>query len=555
MPDNKPLTPEEVEAVSCAYWANRNQILLPSGPFTFKNHEYLVDSMQMPIKKSKREQIYVKKKGTQVGGSISMTLICIHGCIKGLFPQGVGYVMPSEPEVQSFGKTKFAPIIQLNPDTIARHVKSGGKGTDSAELKKVGNSFIHFKSASPNKMVSGERTSSAATSFSCDILVFDEVDMMDLVIAEKFKGRVDHSELKILVYLSNPTAVNYGIDELFQQSDQRYWHWLCPQCNKYTCPDLEFISGTPETTIKCRPDGTGYIACKHCGAELPIYYKNPKTKAKSFWVPTYKDREINGEHYSHLMAPHFHDPYKLLMSFYNPPDGKLKEIMRKDFGCAYTPKEDQLPPWMVYECCGNEPMAFRHDGPCVMGVDVMNSIHLSIGFRKTLDQYEIIKCAKVATFNDVYDLAKKYNVKIMGLDIAPDIHAAKQFQKKMRGSCRVFLVDYRTSKHVGPFGLDEENQIIKASRTEAMDYTHNMVMNKKVTFFRREQAEEFAKQVCNPFKQMIKNERTGLPEYRYTGKNDHYRHTLNYLFLAAQCGRAPLVKPKGYSRQKQCVNS
>jgi hypothetical protein len=208
---------KNLRAAFAGYWATDKNIVLPGGDkFTFQDHEYLYKSlMRMPHKsKDKQPQIRVKKKGTQTGGSISKVIECFHYGIYGIV-KGIGYVMPSDPEVQAFGKTKFAPMIQLNPDAIGKYVKSGGKGTDSAELKKVGETFIHFKSASANKQIEGENTSSTATSFSCDVLVFDEYDMMDPVIANKFLGRIDHSDYKIVEYLSNPTLENFGIDALF----------------------------------------------------------------------------------------------------------------------------------------------------------------------------------------------------------------------------------------------------------------------------------------------------------------------------------------------------
>jgi hypothetical protein len=533
------------------YWAVDREIILPGGDkFTFKDHEYLYKSLMRVTEKSKdkQPQIRVKKKGTQTGGSISKVIECLHYGVYGIV-NGIGYIMPSDPEVQAFGKTKFAPLIQNNPNYIGKYVKSGGKGTDSAELKKIGETFIHFKSASSNKQIQGENTSSAATSFSCDVLVFDEYDMMDTIIADKFLGRIDHSDYKIVEYLSNPTLEDFGIDALFEQSDQQYWHWLCPKCLRFTCPDLDFINGVPEKSIKCNVSGYGYIACVHCGQPLPLYYRDSKTRLESCWVPQYPGKTIEGEHYSHLMTPRYHDPYKLLMSFYNPPAGSLKEIMRKDFGCAYTAKEDQLRASDVRACCGNEPMPGSHTGPCIAGVDVMNVIHAIIGYRTSRETFEIIKSATVKDFKELYDLFKRYNVKSAGIDVAPDIHAAKEFQKTVKSLfCRAWLVDYKTSKHVGPYGFDDVNMIIKANRTEVMDMSHNLVMDKKIILPRQEQCDELIKQICKPAKMQQKNPKTGILEYYYTKGVDHFRHCLNYFLLAGQ--KATVVKSPGSKKTK-----
>jgi hypothetical protein len=399
-----------------------------------------------------------------------------------------------------------------------------------------------------NKRFDGESTSSAATSFSADCIIYDELDMMETETAEKFEGRVDHSEYKLLIYLSNPTTENRGIDALFQQSDQRYWHRLCPHCLKYTCPDMEFLMGTQDKVIQCGNDGVGYIACKHCGKPMPLYFYDAKTKKQSQWVAEYPGRPIEGEHYSHLMTPSFHDPYKLLQRYYlaQQGQGSLKEILRKDFGLAYTAKEDQLRPEDVRACCGPDGTSYSHPGPCIMGIDVMNQLNYVIGYRTSKETFKIIKIGVLAKFSEAYDLARKFNVKSCGIDAYPDHHAAKDFQSSLKSiGCRAYLVDYRISRHIGAVGLDEKNMIIKANRTEIMDMTHNMTMKKHFVFPRAEQCSEFIKQMCNPAKIEIKNAKTGLPEFIYKmnqGGQDHYRHALNYFVLAGQ--KANMVKSR-----------
>lgn len=562
--DEKEKTPEELRlekqkaeyeamrAGHLSYWAVSSKIRLPSGHFTFKEHEYLFEPMH------EEHPLEVDKKATQMGGSIKETLRCLHGCIYGRYPQGVGYVMPSEPEVQKFSKTKFNPIIQLNQAHIGRFVQSGGRGgTDSADLKKVGESFIHFCSASANKYIEGERTSSVATSFSCDVLVFDEVDMMDPEIVAKFISRLDHSKLKYRRYLSNPTGENYGIDALYQQSDQRLWHRLCPNCLKYTCPDQDFLED-PETLISFDyNENKGVILCRHCRKATPVYWRDKKSGAESKWVPMYKDRSMVGRHYSHLNSA-YHDPFELLKMYRNPELYHLtfKEVMRNQFGFAYTPKEDQLRPNQVYEHCGQEPMRMMHSGPCVAGVDVMNKIHATVGIRTGRERYEIVRNITCDDFVELAEWFKRLNVKTAGIDIAPDMHAAKQFQKDMREyRCDVWLVDYRTSRHVGPVAYDNINRIIKADRTETMDMSHRKIIDGHLVFPRKEQIKEFVDQVCNPFKIEAKNERTGIPEYRYRGKNDHYRHALNYFLLAGKYAKIVKSETTGYmnSEYRDCV--
>lgn len=520
-----------------SFWAKFNKLKLPNGPFSFEGHEYLIRPLTQVMRR-----VRVIRKASQGGFSVAETIDDLHGCIYNRFPQGVGYFMPTDTEVQKFSKTKFAPLIRENA-CVGQYVKSGGKGgTDSADLKKVGNSYIHFVSTTLNRSIEGEMDTASILSFSCDKIVFDELDRMNQSVIEKARARYGHSKIKQERFLSNPTAENYGIDAMFQESDQSYWHRLCPHCLKYTCPDLEFLRD-PEKLIRRLADGQGVFLCAHCQEPLPLYYRDSKTGKESDYVPMYPGREIEGIHWSQLNSA-FHDPVELLKVFRNPPEGNFKDVSRFRFGMPYTAKEDQLRPNDVRSCCGNEPMVFSHQGPCVMGLDVMNKIHLLIGFRCGIDSYEVIKSATVSEFKEAYDLARKYNVKAAGIDVLPDIHSAKEFQKNLRSiGCKAYLVDYRASRSVGAYGVDEKNMIIKANRTEAMDMTHNMIIERKIVLPRMEQCEELIKQICNPFKQQFANEKTGQPEYRYVGKVDHFRHALNYLILAGLCGKVNRVLP------------
>ena len=366
---------------------------------------------------------------------------------------------------------------------------------------------------------------------------------MNLSVIEKLRGRFAHSKIKQERFISNPTAENYGINALFQKSDQRYWHRLCSGCLKYTCPELEFLA-KPERVIKQDKDGKGIIICKHCGKTLPLYYE--KDDKASRWIPQYKDRPIVGRLWSQLNSV-FHDPYEILQAYYEPPEGNFKDVMKYRLGFAYTAKEEQLRTNQVYECCSKDPMPNSHKGPCAMGVDVGIKKHVVIGCRIGRDRYEVVKIAVVSTWPDVHDLARKYNVRVAGIDIAPDIDAVKDFQRAER--YQVWLCDYRVSRHVSGSARDEKNKIIKANRTEAFDMTHRLISEERLVLPRQEQMGEFAVQVCNPFKQEIKNEKTGLPEYRYTGTNDHFRHSLNFFALVASGHRLARVSPYNTKRQ------
>jgi hypothetical protein len=522
-------------------WAYSNHIILPDGNFVMEGREYLWEPM------TSHEQCEVTMKGTQGGFSMAETLTDIFGCIRGLFPKGVIYAMPTDTDVQSMSKTKWNPLIADNPNSIGKFIQSSGKGgTDSADLKKIGRSYIYFLTATLKKGDSGEKTSSTLKSRPCDKFICDEFDEMDPDVLEMLWGRYADSEIKQERIISNPLSESSGSHKLFMQSTQRYWNRLCPSCLKFFCPDEEFFN-CPEKIIT--PDcKNGIILCKHCGKPTPMFCFDKKTKRVSGYQESYPGRKWVGRHWSHLNSVRS-NAWDILQDYQNPPEGNLGDVMRNKLGRPYTSKEDQLRPSDVRSCCGVEPMSYSHPGPCIAGVDVMTVIHAVIGYRTSRDTFEIIKAATVKDFKELYDLFKRYGVKTAGIDVAPDLHAAKEFQKTVKAlSCRAWLVDYKTSKNVGPYAYDDVNMIIKANRTEVMDMSHNVVVNKKLVLPRQEQCSELIKQICDPFKIQKNNDKTGIPEYRYVGSVDHFRHCVNYFLLAGQ--KATVVLSPGSKKTK-----
>lgn len=536
---------------SAAYawdWAVQGKLNLPDGPFVTEGREYLAEPMICD------DQYVVAMKATQGGFTIGMGVVePIHGCIHGRYPKGVIVAMPTDTDVITMSKVKWNPMIANNPAMIGRFVQSGGKGgTDSADLKKIGSSFIYFLSTMLKRADSGEKTSSNLKSRSCDKFICDEYDNMDPDVLEMLRGRYADSKIKQERIISNPLSENGGSHRLFMQSSQKYWHRLCPYCLKYTCPDEEFFI-RPEKIIS--PSCVnGLIHCVHCGKLIPMYWFDKTSKKQSRYVAKYTDRKWTGFHWSHLNSVRS-NAWDVLMEYQNPAEGNFGDVMRNRLGRPYTSKEDQLKDYQVRECCGREPMLYGHSGPCIMGVDVMKVIHYSIGTRVSRETFEIVKAGTCQNFKELYDIAVRFNVRAAGIDCRPDIHAAKEFQKNLKAiKCRAYLVDYNASKRVGQYDYDEVEMVIKANRTECMDMTHNLFIQKKIALPRQEFCEEFIKQICAPFKKKYDNAKTGLPEFRYEKCEDHYRHTVIYLVLAGQ--KSVVVRSKSDNNKKlNCDNN
>ncbi len=549
----KDLTPEQVASVDCGYWAFLKKIRLQAGLFTFEGREYQLE----PMSSSSRRMCYLK--AAQSFGATEMEILKdLHGMIYDHFPLGVLHTFPTNDEVGEFSKSRFKPLIAANREAIGKYVKAQKGSTDTNSLKKVKNSFLFLRGARLSEKVgdSTESTSSKTAGFSVDKCVFDEVDYMDMDVIEKFKGRMGESLVKKEVYLGNPSHEDFGIHLIFQQSDQRYWFRKC-DCSglistevattsrgNWTCAEKSF----PQC-VKIRSDGTGYIGCDKCGKKIPTW----AGEGSAEWVPDYPDKSnyMHGYMASQLMSLR-NDPAEILEDFINPPFGNLADVYRLRLGKPYSNRDEKLRKGDVLANCGSDSPAVSHLGPCAMGVDVGKIKHVVIGIKTSKDRYEIIKTCKVKSFRDVYDLARRYNVKSDVVDIRPYEDEARAYQKSTKH--RTFLCEYSDTQIVEAT-FNDNTGIVKVHRTGIFDQSHRLLSQGNIRLpYQCPETEEFARQCCNCAKFEEKDKRKGIIVFRYkpTGdRQEHFRNALNYFLLAASGHRVGTVSP--YKKKRQLV--
>lgn len=520
---DSPKLNEQLMQVDAGRWAVACKIKLQASRFTFRDFEYQVE----PMCSSARRICYLKARQS-FGATTNEVLKDLHGMIMGLYKLGVAHIFPTNDEVGEFSKSIFKPLIAANRTFIGKYVKNVAGGTDTTSLKKVRDAFLWLRGARLSQKVgeSTESTSSKTAGFSCDKVVFDEVDFMDPEAVVKYIQSMGMSPHQHEVYLGNPSHEDFGIDLIFKSSDQRYWFRRCG-CGHWTCAEKSF----PQC-VKIRPDGTGYVGCDKCGKELPVW-AGPGTGE---WVPDFPEKSeyMHGYMASQLITP-FNDPAEILEDYVNPRFGNLADVVRLRLGRAYSNKDEKLRKQDVLACCGNDAPAHSHAGPCAMGVDVGKIKHVVIGVKIDNKRFEIIRACKVKSFQDVYDLAQRYNVKSDVIDIRPYEDEARAYQKASRH--KTFLCEYSDTQMVDA-NFNPNTGIVKTHRTGIFDQTHRMIMNGDIRLPRQcPETEEFARQCCNCAKFEEKDKRRGIIVFRYrpTGdRQEHFRNALNYFLLAAE---------------------
>ncbi len=512
------LTADDLAAVDPAYWATMKKIRLQKGHWSFDRRKYLLEPMQTLT----RRVCY--QKATQGGFTELEVNKSLHGQIHGRYPRGVLYLFPTANDIRDFSQARFGPLISSNPMAIGRFVQS----TNSAQLKRIKDSFLYLRGGTlPKTLDFDAREAASLRGISVDRVVYDEMDLMDADAIAKAKQRMGDSDVKEEVYISNPTLPDFGISEVFARSDQRHWFRKCLSCGEFTCAELEFPG-----CVKYRGDGTGYIACKKCGKEVP---PDPGE-----WVASDRDKSdyMHGYRWSQLSS-YQNDPGEILEEFNDPPEGNKADIVRLRLGLPYVAAEDRLTKAEVLGCCQEYNQMARHEGPCAMGIDCQKPKRIVIGARTGRDRYSIFRVAGSSDpeWNEIVDWVRKFNVKSVVVDIRPYEDQARTFQKRMmKLGVRVFLCEYSESTPIGSM-FNTKSGICKVNRTEVMDGTHRLVTTPgKLMIPRRcPEIEEFAKQMCATAKVLETNKRTRQSVYRYRKLGpDDYRHATNYFWLACQ---------------------
>jgi hypothetical protein len=361
-----------------------------------------------------------------------------------------------------------------------------------------------------------------------DFEVFDELDEAPQNAVDMALERMAHSDTGHQLYLSNPTLPDYGIDALFQLTDQQYFLLKCRHCNEYnnlvdTFPDcLGIVKGQ---TLRI---------CKKCGKELDPAYGEWVAKRPSI-------TEKRGRQYSQLYSQmKASSPESILNKFLTTTN--LTDFWNLKIGIAYVDAKNRLSREQVFDCCGDQGMLSESSKGCFMGVDQGSNLHFVIGRSHDTRKGEIVHIGHLKGNNtenknddsgwrQLDEFMKRFKIMRCVVDAQPNTKLAREFSERFPG--RVFLCYYSDS-FKGNYRWDEEKMVVHANRTESLDASHMEISQVNVLLPRRsEVVDEFADHMHNVAKKLIVDEETGSQKYQYFRLGeDHWRHAYNYEKMA-----------------------
>lgn len=458
-------------------------------------------------------------KGAQMG----FTIACIMKVLEMAKEEnlrGIGYFFPTESEVSDFAKARFGPMMTNNPEMWGQYVQD----TDSAALKRIGDTFLYFRGAGQKGAGTAQKSMSKQKSIPLDVEVLDERDEMDESRVDAIIHRLDGSINPHIISLSTPTLPGYGVDYLYQKSDQRTWLWKCDKCNEWTCLELSY----PDCIAEPRGADPYYLCMnKKCRDEL--------VRNKGEWVARHPDIIDHAGYWVSQLSLMHRSAATIVAEVERSLDtGRRRELENQVFARPYAEVDEEITEQMLNLLLTSEPKPLRHNGPCAMGIDPGKPHWYEVSVRLTERDSMVIDRGRADSYEELDRIVRKYNVTSGVIDQGYDPSAVAAFCKAHTGFYGGLYVGGRKTAP----DWDHRNRTVKMGRTRTLDEAHNAIVTKRVKHVQKDEfwINHFVPQMCNLKRATIEKDKTGERESLWvvTGgqKNDHLRHADAYCRVA-----------------------
>ena len=199
-------------------------------------------------------------------------------------------------------------------------------------------------------------------------------------------------------------------------------------------------------------------------------------------------------------------------------------------GIGYIEAQNRLTIEQTLELCSNEGISNSDTGPCSMGIDQGNNIHVVIG-RPGIDKAKIVYLGIHHSWEELDSLMDYFNVMSCVVDALPEKRNARAFADRFKG--RVYLNFYNQHQK-GAYSWNESEYIVQCNRTESLDTSHNQIMDKAIILPKEcTETKLFADHLHAVAKKLEEDDETGSKRYVYIKLgDDHFRHAFNYECMA-----------------------
>ncbi|MBL0233223.1 MAG: phage terminase large subunit family protein [Chitinophagaceae bacterium] len=442
----------------------------------------------------------VIQKGSQMGVSTYCILLTLYLTKLKIAPRGVIYWLPTRSLVNDFVSTKLDPLIEENTDDPIVNQNSSDK--DNLGIKMLYGIPTFWR---------GLESKSGVKSISADAAIYDELDESDQSQVRQARERLSGSDIKIERELSTPTIPDFGINKVFQESDQHHFFFKCESCSQWNSLELDF----PRNFLQDL-SGNWYRGCKKC--------KQSIENTKGFWAPITKS-DLRGYCISQLYSK-TKTANEIMNDYYTTEF--IGHFYNHVVGQPYLSATDRVTESQVLNLCNQlKPMKHESIATTFMGIDQGSKLHCVIMQKPNI----VLWVGELDQFEQVDEYIKKFRVSQVVIDALPETRKARELMNRHKN--KVWLCFYNDNQK-GSYAWNEDERIVSVNRTESLDVGTQSIISSTITLPARNQwIEMFAKHCSNIAKTSEENKETGAKKYTYKKLGpDHLRHALNYCQIA-----------------------
>lgn len=443
----------DTNALSPLAWIVFNGIVNENQkPLEFRDHRFMID-----IYEDDHPDI-VCRKSAQVGYSVMAILKCLW--MLKYSRLNVIYVLPTNNVVQDFVKPKVDPLISSN-DAIAKLM-----GNDSVSQKKVGDRFIFFK---------GGYSQRDAISITGDVLVIDEFDRMpNMEVVNTFDSRLQASENPRRWRFSNPSQIGFGVDGLYNDSDQMHWIMTCSRCKyrSYIDFDKEEYLGAKDQVYYSHyvnQDEVMY-ACGGCDKEL-----SDSDRRNGEWMPRNPGHKRRGYWINQMMAPWV----SAARIMEQKEESSIEFFHNFVLGKAWTPTDMHVDRAAIIRATAPSSIPKTH---VAIGVDQ----DAGGCYYACMTQQGMFDHGYVDSWEKIEHLKLMYNAVVI-CDPNPYQAMPKQMAAKYNDW---YLCYFKNLDGLSSVQWKEQEQVVYADRTRVIDIMANEIVHARMLFRERPHALE-----------------------------------------------------------------
>jgi len=397
-------------------------------------------------------------------------------------------------------------------------------------------SGVEFKHSSYYYMYSAWGEADALRGISADLLCRDEFQDWSGSAVDSTDACLSASPYKIEFSFGTPKGTGSTFNDLWDNSDKRYYHTRCSGCNNLFIIDLDnFLYGMT-------------IQCPRCKKEQDKRISNQT----GVWVPSKESRNClrTGFHISQLMSPMMSREEITRKQLEFSPMKFRNEVLGDFFSGSTNPLE---PAKVIASCCepySNEDFAHQIVAPkqTFMGIDWGGRTDINDKgaytvvtiISKDRDKYKV-EFTKRITYNDylkqvayIKELIRMYNCISVVADIGAGAIQCQMLQTEFGDTVKSC---YYSANLKSKYVYNNENWMISVDRDAWLEEVIDIIVraNIIIPWKNNKDKQWFVDQICNT--RIGMSEKTGNVRRKYEKEerkmpNDAL-HSLNYAYIAS----------------------